>query len=91
MTGASSSAGARKSVTYTETLSVAPSSSGPRALPSHLLVGKDVEPGLEEAGVLRYVKTRYLTDLLRTFIAPGCSSSYACVFPMLGYPLLFGL
>jgi hypothetical protein len=49
-TGASSSAGARRSVTYAETPSVAPSSSGPRAVPSHLLVDEDVETGLEEAG-----------------------------------------
>jgi hypothetical protein len=38
------------------------------------------EHGLEEAGVLRYVKTRYLINLLATFIAPGCSCCCACVF-----------
>jgi hypothetical protein len=51
-TGASSSAGAHRSVTYAETPSIAPSSSGPRALPSHLLVDEDVELGLDEVGVL---------------------------------------
>jgi hypothetical protein len=60
-------------------------------VPSHLLVEEDIEPSLEEEGVLRYFKTRYLINLLGTFIAPGCSSCCACVFPMLGLPLLFGL
>jgi hypothetical protein len=51
-TGASSSVGARRSVTFAETPSFAPTSSGPRVVPSHLLVDEDIEPGLEEAGVL---------------------------------------